>query len=417
MSAEKTKLLETVRNFTRECQNMEHLYVNTQKKFLKVCIYIHILIKMYELISDNDIYIANIVHFVLAKNKNPYFNLTGALKLDKLLKLKQKYMIEIKKLREKITGIKTGNNLEHVIKDITGSNLTSITEKTENNDKYIGDNIKFVIYMSGPNYCKKFLPDNLEGIQRYSIIYNFCTTNLKIVDKFNEKCKDHVIKSDDIWIGLIVQGEDNKKIDVKNKKISDVLRINNENQIIKLLPDIDFITLEVIIKMNLEELCDYIYQFSESVQDIQKNIYRVKLVCFPSNPECRLFYIIKYHLDNTDITLDMINTQLKNKYKLNISYKEHSILHRIIFYHSDYLIQFINAMNENDLVKELFGKGLNIQKVIKYIQEGIDINDFKEENKKYNILKNMTQYLLNDTWYNPSLLDEMGQIIDKFQNN
>ena len=122
-------------------------------------------------------------------------------------------------------------------------------------------------------------------------------------------------------------------------------------------------------------------------------------------------------MDNTDITLDMINTQLKNKYKLNISYKEHSILHRIIFYHSDYLIQFINAMNENDLVKELFGKGLNIQKVIKYIQEGIDINDFKEENKKYNILKNMTQYLLNDTWYNPSLLDEMGQIIDKFQNN
>ena len=169
--------------------------------------------------------------------------------------------------------------------------------------------------------------------------------------------------------------------------------------------------------MNVEELCDYIYQFSESVRDIQKNIYKVKLVCFPLTSECRLFYIIKYHLDNTDITLDMINTQLRNKYKFNISYKEDSILHRIIFYHSDYLIQFINAMNENDFVKKLLGNRLNVQQVIQYIQEGIDINDFKEENDKYTILKNMTQYLLNDTRYNPSLLDQMSNIIDNFQNN
>ena len=55
--------------------------------------------------------------------------------------------------------------------------------------------------------------------------------------------------------------------------------------------------------------------------------------------------------------------------------------------------------------------------MIQYIQEGIDINDFKEENDKYTILKNMTQYLLNDTRYNPSLLDQMSNIIEKFQNN
>ena len=180
MSAEKMKLLEKVRNFTSECQNMEHLYINTEKKFLKVCIYIHILIKIYELISDNDIYIANIVHYVLAKHKKPYFNLTGAMKLDKLLELKQKYMIEIKKLREKITGIKTGNNLEQIDEEHTERETDA-----GNNDKQIGqigDNIKFVIYMSGPNYCKKFLPDNLEGIQRSSIINDVCTPQFKILD-------------------------------------------------------------------------------------------------------------------------------------------------------------------------------------------------------------------------------------------
>ena len=96
MADEKKEVLLKLHTFTEECKNMKYLYLNTQKKLLKICIYIRLLIKLYDIISNNDLYIADIIHFALSSNNKKYFNITGAQKLDKLIKLKGKYMIEIK---------------------------------------------------------------------------------------------------------------------------------------------------------------------------------------------------------------------------------------------------------------------------------------------------------------------------------
>ena len=296
MADEKKEVLLKLHTFTEECKNMKYLYLNTQKKLLKTCIYIRLLIKLYDIISNNDLYIADIIHFALSSNNKKYFNMTGAQKLDKLIKLKGKYMIEIKKLREKITGIVQNDPVKSTEKTNAASPKMDMNKTYVPND----DKVNFVLYISGPNYCEVVIPDYLEEIKYSSLIKNVIQNNFKVLDKINKKSKNRELKWENIQVELITQGLNDNRVteSVMGLSVTDAIRITTERQLYRLLHDINFITLDIMVKMNVDELADYIYSFSENIQNIQKDGEYIKLIGTPVNSEKSSMIIstIQYHL-------------------------------------------------------------------------------------------------------------------------
>ena len=113
------KQLAQIKNVLTQCLKYEKSYIQQYHLYSYLYFYLKRLMMLYDYNSENDQYIAHIIHIILKHKSQNYFLKTNGEKLDKLQKLRDEYIKQIQLLRNKInnqfSGIRKNSQFEPLI--------------------------------------------------------------------------------------------------------------------------------------------------------------------------------------------------------------------------------------------------------------------------------------------------------------
>ncbi len=356
---EKNKQLVKIKNTLTQCINYEKSYVKQYHLYSYLYYYLKKLSILYDYISENDQYVADIIHIILKyKNKN-YLVKTNGEKLEKLQKLKDEYIKQIQNLRIKVNK--------------------QFSEIKENNQFEL---LSIVLFVSDKKISRRANIDML--IDKKKKLVDVVKTDLKLEELIS---KNPIIR--------LIQKDSLIEKDILNLQISDILKLMSGSE-----PYI--ITLSAIVPMSSpEDIAHYIYDTWEHIELNKKT----QFISIMNNYVSQILPTIKYHQQNKGITIDSIKAAFQKEFReekleLSISLND---TRPILIYNSDYLTK-LSDLSEN----------LKPKNILEYLHMGENEAAKQLSPDKIEERNNIILITLgSESWYTGPLSFAMQQIYNK----